>query len=256
LNNATLRRTVGERANIQHVEAVHADFTDALLLDLDARAADFYTANFTGSIIRFTQFEQASFTGSLGLARATIIPAKELAETMRKADQPRVARQVEGSRRRQLLDGAPLSEQALETLFLGGWVTRYGGEPENAWVLIITTIPFFFGMYTSGIRKGQLFLQWPSRPTGAIRGKTITRDLATLPLPEGQKYLLLLQFSIENALLAKVGPLDLANLVGGLRRRTCTVIAAGRTSTIAGVHSVLTFYLLSVWLYRYFQDGK
>lgn len=254
-HGASLRRAYADNGQFRGAWFPEADLTEATL------QGDVSNVYFRGTVLsradlRLSPLGGAELDGAVDLANARIWNASEVADYLKGANQLTAARQVAASQRRALLERRPASEQLLESLVFGGWLTAYGGEPENVWTYFMGIILLFTGIYAQGVSRGEVFLNWKPRPGARKADQTFTRHLSRVRLRERSLLLLVVQYGLETAFFLQARPVDLARLASAFRelfRRNCWLSSTGRTRIMAGVHSLVSFYLLFVWIFNYFR---
>jgi len=277
LHSAHLRgaRLIG--ANLRGADLTGADLEDATLANTYVDDARIAFTNLTGATYATIAVPQGYVAGINGLAtlvppftaqtrRSEVSALVHLRELLQQSglrdDEREVTFAIEHWKTRHALDlwrenflGAV---EGVLRLVLFEWTTAYGLRPFRALqILLALVVIFALGVYFPALLRGGLFYR--ISPNGRLEagpaGATLA-DQARVEALRPQSLLgavgYALQFSLLSAFQIGWRELNVGNWIARLQRHDHMLKVEGWVRTVAGIQSLISVYLLAIWVLTYF----
>ena len=277
---------------MSYAELETADLTRANLHGALLRAANFTSTKLTGANLSaanaaFADFHFAAFDpidvtdleiiGATGLNTITL-NSPSASTKLRKASKDLAlkdeSRELTSAIHKFQVNRASTSSRFFEDYVLGGRITDYGVYPWRSLIVLVGLIPFFalvymlafrsrskaniwVVFYTDGVlekkdRSVKLTNRYPFLPNNNQR-RTLTK-LLTKAWRILLLFLLALQFSLLTAFRVGWKELNVGSWIERLQARKYSLQSNGWVRRVAGLQSLLSVYLLALWLLTYFGN--
>jgi hypothetical protein len=290
LHDANLSGTVLEWANLSGAYLYHANLSGAILIFANLSGAYLSGANLAYANLSGAWFEPkpgsvsdvALLLGIGGLASLGYVNSShglvELRETYKKAGLREPERELtyalnHNRRLKRNKEGLAGKLESLFNLVCFEWTCQYGMNPgrplEILGLGLFLFTPFYFLALRSRDRETGLWLLLPpDRILGQgskVRPFKLTGRTPFRPLPPGRwarvkarfcrglrRVRLAFYFSLLSAFNLGWRELNVGNWISRLQKHEYTLRATGWPRTVAGLQSLLSVYLLALWVLTYF----
>jgi hypothetical protein len=259
------------RADLSHANLTGADLKHAYLIDTDLDSSDFQGANLLGAI-----FEPRSISRIKGLASTTNLESVTYVDNPGPITELRKQFQDAGYREQERKITYVLNrEEARRDSFVERWFKRiafdltcqYGMTPGRPLRIVLLLWLFFSCVYT-------VFMHQPG-PSGIYfigsrwwRGKSNTRVVQIRPLSihamkwwkhpfslllrEWRVFRAAMFFSLMSAFNISFRDINFGRWLRMLTKREYDLKAVGWARPVSGFQSLLSVYLIALWLLTYF----
>jgi uncharacterized protein YjbI with pentapeptide repeats len=261
LNKTYLTETNFTGANLSNTDLSEATLSGTILSGADLRGTDLREATFNPETLPLTN--TIASAKNLSTLRYSEIPNKLI--ELRKAFKDAGLRRQEGeityaikhTQRLELLNKNSSIWNKLEGLFnliLFEWPCEYGMKPGRPLlILIFWIIPLFSIFYFFA-------LAWPPKMDGIWKvwvSERVRKDLGSKD-PDRLKLKFLpaiafgFYFSVISAFSIGWRDFNVGNWITRIQRREYTLRASGWVRTVSGAQSLVSVYLLALWVLTYF----
>jgi hypothetical protein len=289
---AELRSANLSDADFRGALLIGADFSEANLRSADFSVADLRWSVFTGTDLTDADFFRANLAGvlyeprggthpkitslvyatNIARMRYSVTPAGliDLREALKKAGLKEQEREVtfaiKHSERLIQSKGSLLSmAQAAFSQVLFEWTTAYGMRPGRPLVILAALVPCFAAVYFIALFGCGRSAIWALRTQDVVHGNKKSKPLrlSARPLTASGyrlhgRLLRVLRIAVYFSLLSafRVGfrDADIGVWIERLQARQYTLRATGWVRTVAGTQSLVSVYLLAMWLLAYFGN--
>jgi uncharacterized protein YjbI with pentapeptide repeats len=279
-----------ENANLSHAELFEADFTNANLTGANCRAADFAWSklihtNLSSANAAFARFDLSQFdpsdvnnleiTGAKGLSMiwfTSTLAASKLRKNAKDLALKDEARQLTSAIHKFQVNRDSFSSRFFEDYILGGKLTDYGVYPWRSLALLISLIPVFGLIYMFALvtkRKAAIWVVFYSDGVLEKKERCVRLRNRYPFLPNFKKkrkllkimfscwrivllYSIAFQFSLLTAFRIGWRELNVGSWIERLQSRRYFFNSDGWVRRLSGFQSLLSVYLLALWLLTYF----
>ncbi len=276
LNKANL-----EFADLRHVSLLDVDLSRAKLqavklrhsslIDVNFTAADLKSVDLEGSVLSRVNLYRAEFEpsnvsdsmliGSEGLSTIKFHDPKNLVKLRNLSKELGLRNEqkaLTAALRQFAIDKDTPAERFLQAWIFGGVITDYGAKPIQSIVGLIILIPTFGVVYYACLLwncpLGTLWQTWPSESVNGIANKPLRITVASGG--HSGQYLWLLRktcyFSLLSAFLIGWRDVNVGSWISRLQFEDYALRATGLIRTLSGLQSIISVYLLALWLLTYF----
>jgi hypothetical protein len=130
--------------------------------------------------------------------------------------------------------------------------TRWGVEPGRALLILLTLIPAFAIPYVIALQHLYVNGIWRKWSDDRIRTDLGTKEPVLLRACWRQALWLGLYFSVLSAFNIGWRELNVGNWIQRIQANEYTLTATGWVRTVSGVQSLISVYLLAIWVLTYF----
>lgn len=278
-------------ADLRGALLIGVDFTEANLRSSDLDSADLRWAVFVGTDLTEAEFDRADLAGvlyeprsgchpkitsfvsakNLSRMRFTVTPAGliELREAFKKAglrNQERETTFAIKQSERLLASKGPLLSRlhSFSSLILFEWTTGYGMYPWRALAILAALMPGFALVYGIALFTSGRSAIWALRTKDAVHRGDNSKPVRISAKPllanrvkkRGSCLLRAIRiacyFSVLSAFRAGFREANVGDWIERLQAREYALRATGWVRTVAGIQSLISVYLVAVWLLTYF----
>ena len=273
LGGADLRR-----AKLFSADLSEADLNSANLAYSDLRNANLSSADLRKTVLLGTDLDNAILfeTGFIGDGA---LPELHLTKLLTRQDAERLTIYYNRIIRwkRTAMDGGFYGTiKGLFNLILFDFTCQYGMAPSRPLVILLCFIPYFAVFYLFALRTKDpktgirliLARQRVPKPTTSVRSFKLGTKFPARPLPRGvlnwigikihnlcRMIKISLYFSLLSAFNIGLREINTKNLITRLQRQDYTLRATGWARTLAGIQSLLSIYLLVLWVLTTFGNA-
>jgi len=198
-----------------------------------------------------------AFLGAKGLSNVTILENLVTIVELRKRFKEAGLKNEEKSltsaiRKRQLTGRGP--RYWFEAILIGGALTDFGANPSGALILLLALIFVFVWIYLFALRRPRKKEGiWRIRPEDRIV-KDADESIRELATWKGfwRSQRTALYFSVLSAFRFGWKEINLANWIVRLQTKEYTLQATGWVRTVSGIQSLISLYLVALFLLTYF----
>jgi len=281
LSGAGLRGADLNGAILRKADLSGADLSETDLKRADLTLADLRHVVFEPKIDSLPQINTIAWAFGLDRLRYndSSNSIEDLRDALKKAGKRRQERDItyaiQHSRRQELwrIGGFWGKFESLFSLIFLELTCQYGRKPVRALAILILLIPFFsifyfFALETKGHKTG-IWLIFPKDSLFKVAGKKrpfkLTAKFPPRALPRGRlsktKLIILrlfrrikiaFYFSLVSALSIGWREFNLGNYLSRLQRREFVLRATGWVRTVSGIQSIISIYLLAIWIVTFF----
>ena len=276
LNNADLRKAVATGSSILSVDMTSAfldqsDFSNSTFNKVNFSKTRIVKTNLSHAVIQRGIFNETIFepTGadtllildSSGLSTITFEdprPVVLLRKSMKEAGLWNEERALTSALRKFELRSASRTERFMQRWLFGGWLTDYGANPWRSIqfliVLIVVGIPFYaLSVWRAGTEKGSAGI-WAVWPDGSINKEEPVRIGARFFFENYWLNLLWASFYFSLVSTFHIGwrDLNVGTWITRIQPREFSLRPIGWVRFVSGTQSLLSVYLLALWLLTYF----
>jgi hypothetical protein len=270
-----------EFADLRHASLLDVDLSDANLqaanlihshlIDVNLTAADLTSVDLEGSVLTRVNFFRAKFEprnvsdsmliGSEGLSTIEFHDPRNLVKLRNLSKEFGLRNEqkaLTAALRKFAIDKDTPYEQFLEAYIFGGWITDYGAKPIQSIFILLILVPTFSVIYyiclLRNSHSSNIWKVWPTESVNGIAKKPF-RITEGLGEHSGQYFWLLswsFYFSLLSAFHIGWRDLNVGSWISRLQFDDYVVRATGWIRVISGVQSLISVYLLALWLLTYF----
>jgi uncharacterized protein YjbI with pentapeptide repeats len=263
-------------ANLSGADLSYANLTRTNLSKAKLQKAQATFAEFEGTKFEDAEISDFFFSGARGLTEigmsspSSVVNLRKIAKDYGFRNEERAL--TSALHKHQMKHGKAY-EKFFDNYVLGGWLTDYGAVPWNSLLLLEMLVAPFAVIYTISLKTdrkmtGIWALRPPDRVIGSL-GKDKPIKLTTalvagfLPYerPRGNiggiaRWWGVLKIGVYFSTLSAFGigwrELNFGVWITRLQRQEYTLRATGWVRTVSGIQSLISVYLLALWLLTYF----
>lgn len=258
-------------ADLSGADMTEANLSGANLYGADLSGADLSGADLTGANLSWSDVTRArlNFKSLPGVSNMFAIqglstikitdvsPIVKLRQTFKEAGSKREEKALTSALYQYQLQSMSTAEQFFSKYILGGYITDYGANPFGAFRTLVIFIPVFLCLYF-------LILIKPARASGIWRIwpkerilKPVGQNDTELLRYQGSKgwclaLLYALYFSFLSAFHFGWRDLNISSWIVRMQKREYVLRATGYARMISGIQSLISLYLMALWLLTYF----
>jgi uncharacterized protein YjbI with pentapeptide repeats len=282
LHKANLRGANLDRADLRWADLRGANLRGASLRETNLRGADLRGADFSSTLFEPKEIDLHRLIGAKGLSSIQFVDGEavvQLKKALKEAGLRREERALTAAIRKYRLKEEPAYVQLFESFVLGGKLTDYGAKPWGCIAMFIAFIPLFSIPYMLAVKGRGRSGIWASLPEDRVhRGRRNPKPIrltTNFPGARGRSsrkpprglfafrerepfahWLRVLRIGLYFSLLSafRIGwrELTLSNWMTRLQSREYILRATGWVRTISGLQSLLSIYLIALFILTYF----
>ncbi|NOQ49571.1 MAG: hypothetical protein GQ553_02770 [Nitrosomonadaceae bacterium] len=130
--------------------------------------------------------------------------------------------------------------------------TQWGMSPARALIILLLLIPAFAIFYTLSLRLGGKDGIWQDWPDTRVRKDLGPANPILLQYSWGKSIIYGLYFSFLSAFHIGWREVNVGNWIARIQPREYTLRASGWVRSIAGIQSLISVYLVAIWVLTYF----
>lgn len=261
LSQVNLSHTGLENANLSHAHLEKVDLTDARLTKANLQAAVLQGVKVDDAQFQPENIAEMMLIGTKGLSTikfydpTNLVKLRNLSKEFGLRNEQRA---LTAALRKFAIKSDTPYENFLQTYIFGGWITDYGAAPLRSVTGLFLLIPAFSLLYYGILLRDSLSSNiWRVWPVDSINREAEKPVRATEDLGEhGWRYFRLLwtafYFSLLSAFHIGWRDLNVGSWITRLQLREYTIRATGWVRVTSGVQSLISVYLLALWLFTYF----
>ncbi|MDF0665152.1 MAG: pentapeptide repeat-containing protein [Nitrospira sp.] len=277
----SLHKAILEFADLRGSSLLDVDLSDAYLqaaklshssfIDVNFTAADLRSVDLEGSLLTRVNFSRAKFQpwnvsdsmliSSEGLSTIEFDDPRNLVKLRNRSKEFGLRNEqkaLTAALRKFATDKDTPFERFLQAWIFGGWITDYGAKPIHSIVGLIILTPIFGVFYYIGLLRNSLSSNiwkiWRTENVNGIANRSL-RITEGLGEPSGQYFLLFCwscYFSLLSAFHIGWRDLNVGSWISRLQFDDYTLRATGWIRAVSGVQSLISVYLLALWLLTHF----
>lgn len=276
LDRADLRKVSANSSFLMSVDMTHAlldqaDFSQSTFNKVNFTKARIVKTNLSHAVIQRGIFNETIFEpsgadtllilDSSGLSTITFEdprPVVQLRKSMKEAGLWNEERALTSALRKFELRSASRTERFMQRWLFGGWLSDYGANPWRSIqfliVLIAVGIPFYaLSVWRTGTAKGPAGI-WAVWPDGSINKEEPIRIGARFFFENYWLNLLWASFYFSLVSTFHIGwrDLNVGTWITRIQPREFSLRPMGWVRFVSGTQSLLSVYLLALWLLTYF----
>ena len=259
--------TFADEADFSRANLSKANLSKANLSGANLSKADLRGVNLNGTIAEFADFSSCFFEpaditdlriiGAKGLSTIRFKNPKAVIEfrvVLKRSSLRNEERALTSALRKYQLLGVSPYAKFFEKYLLGGKLTDYGAQPWGSlaglfWVFIIFFIIYLFVPKKANARWGGIVVTW----NGQFQMKSrFWRKWQRLRARWFRHVRIGLYFSLLSSFRIGWRELNVGNWITRLQSLECSLRPTGWVRTISGIQSLISVYLLALWLLTYF----
>ena len=260
LNRANLMLADLSGANLSGANLSKANLDGAYLSNVNLSGADLSGATMAGSNLNQAIGDISFFLGTRGLSKIIILdenltPIVDLRKRLKEAglkDQEKSLTSL--LRKKQLTTFGP--RYLFETYLLGGALTDFGANPADALKLLVGLIFVFIWLYLLALaRPRQMAGIWRIRPENRLIRDVGESDREHIKWEGCWRSLRkAFYFSFLSAFHFGWKELNISNWIVRIQKKEYTLQATGWVRTVSGIQSLISLYLVALFLLTYFGN--
>ncbi|MBW8058155.1 MAG: pentapeptide repeat-containing protein [candidate division NC10 bacterium] len=282
LRRANLRGANLRRADLRGADLRGANLRGASLRETNLRGADLRGADFSSTLFEPKEIDLHRLIGAKGLSSIQFVDGEavvQLKKALKEAGLRREERALTAAIRKYRLKEEPAYVQLFESFVLGGKLTDYGAKPWGCVVMFIAFIPLFSIPYMLAVKGRGRSGIWATLPEDRVhKGRRNPKPIrlttnfpgararSSSKPPRGlfafrerepfARWLRVLRIGLYFSLLSafRIGwrELTVGNWITRLQSREYILRATGWVRTISGLQSLISIYLIALWILTYF----
>ena len=253
------------KANLTDADLKGTDLTDAKLYMTNLFRTDLNDVQMLRTNVSYALFEPKPLddvTGLLGIRNLSTIKLNRvnavvaLRKKVKEAGFKTEEKALTSALRKHYSSKAPRLEQLTWFILLGGFLTDFGAKPFGALGALLTFVFVFVWPYLFAIKNAQDASGiWRIRPENRILKEANEQDHELIHwCGLARSFAVALYFSLLSAFHFGWRDLNIANWVVRVQKREYVLRATGWVRTVSGVQSLISLYLVVLWLLAYFGD--
>lgn len=261
LSQVNLSHTGLENANLSHTHLEKVDLTDARLMKVNLQGAVLQGVKIDNAQFQPENIGEIMLIGTKGLSTikfydpTNLVKLRNLSKEFGLRNEQRA---MTAALRKFAIKSDTPFENFLQTYIFGGFITDYGAEPLRSIAALFLLIPAFSLLYyfilLSDSSSSNIWKVWPVDSINREATKPVrpTEDRGEF----GLRYFRLLwtafYFSLLSAFHIGWRDLNVGSWITRLQFREYTIRATGWVRVTSGIQSLISVYLLALWLFTYF----
>ncbi len=261
LRSVDMTRAFLDDANFSNSTFTKVNFTKTRIVRTNLSHAVIQKGIFNETIFEPTGADTLLILDSSGLSTITFEdprPVVQLRKSMKEAGLWNEERALTSALRKFELRSASLKERLIQHWVFGGWLTDYGANPLRSLLFLIGLIfvfmPFYaFTVWGAGTTKGPAGI-WAVWPDGSINKEEPVRIGARFFFENYWLNLLWASFYFSLVSTFHIGwrDLNVGTWITRIQPREFSLRPIGWVRFVSGTQSLLSVYLLALWLLTYF----
>ena len=265
LSDANLTNAVVTNADLAQADLTGADLTGADLSGVDLEGARLARSNLTGAKFAPDRLPGVeAFAGVVGLSQVTMggkslsspmEPLVRMREKFRNAGYRSHAKEMTSAIRKIELHSAAPGDRFFQNFIAGGKLTDFGANAWGALAWLGILLPVFFIPYYIALRLGESKHGiWRCRPKERLLRQSDEHEREVMRCGSLRAIPYAFYFSLLSAFHFGWQQLNLGNWLVRLQAREYTLEATGWVRTIAGLQSLISLYVVALFLVTYFGE--
>lgn len=261
LSQVNLSHTGLENANFSHAHLEKVDLTDARLMKVNLQGAVLQGVKVDDAQFQPENIADVMLIGTKGLSTikfydpTNLVKLRNLSKEFGLRNEQKA---LTAALRKFAIKSETPYEKFLQTYIFGGWITDYGAEPLRSISTLFILIPTFSLLYyvvlLRNLSSSNIWKVWPADSINREAEKPVR---ATEAFGEhSPRYIKLLwaafYFSLLSAFHIGWRDLNVGSWITRLQFREYTIRATGWLRVASGIQSLISVYLLALWLFTYF----